>query len=146
MGPLLFTLYVNDLPQVIEHSQVMLYADDTTLYSSSRFPGNIQVCLNRDIAAFEQWFIQNKLKVNASKTEYMLVANSRIRQRFAQIKIQVDKQLITEKEHIKILGVTLTNSLSWEKHTNNLSWEKHASTLIGSLDTATEASADRAAC
>ena len=76
----------------------------------------------------------------------MLVANSRIRQRFAQIKIQVDKQLITEKEHIKILGVTLTNSLSWEKHTNNLSWEKHASTLIGSLDTATEASADRAAC
>ena len=68
----------------------------------------------------ESWFKQNQLTVNAKKTEYMLVCNSRIRHRFNDIKIQVNKQVISEKEHIKILGVTISNDLSWEQHTLSL--------------------------
>ena len=49
LGPLLFTLYINDLPQVIKHSQVMLYADDTTLFTGDRNPHIIQTSLNQDI-------------------------------------------------------------------------------------------------
>ena len=120
LGPLLFTLYVNDPPDVIKHSKAMLYADDTTIFTSSRYPSNIQAGINEDIRSMERWFRDNKLSVNAKKTEYMLVTNTRLRHRFNGIKIQVNKQLIIEKEHIKILGVTISNDLSWEQHTLSL--------------------------
>ena len=120
LGPLLFTLYINDVPNLITNSQAMLYADDTTLYTSSKFPANIQVTLNNDIKILENWFKENKLKINASKTEYMLVSNNRTRKRFDQIKIKVDNQILLEKEVVKILGINISNDLSWENHTRKL--------------------------
>ena len=120
LGPLLFTLYINDLPGIVKCSKTMLYADDTTVFVSSRFPANIQVNLNKDLRLMEKWFDSNKLKINASKTEYMLVSNRNTRRRFEHIKIQVNKQLIPEKDAITILGVTIGNDLSWDMHTAKL--------------------------
>ena len=98
----------------------MLYADDTTIFTSSTIACNIQANLDRDLQRLNTWFDKNGLKVNPGKTEFILFSNNRIRERFNHIKIAVNGKLIQEKEQVKILGVTLTNNLKWDTHTNNL--------------------------
>ena len=120
LGPLLFTLFMNDLPRVVCDSQVVLYADDTTIYSGSRYPSNIQVNLARDLRSIEKWFGDNKLKLNAGKTEYMLITNGHNRVYYRSIKVKVGGKIISEKEKVKVLGVWLSNDLSWDAHTGYL--------------------------
>ena len=120
LGPLLFTIYVNDLPKVVKNCSVVLYADDTTLFTGSSIPSNIQIDVNEDLVRLEKWFHDNKLHLNTDKTEYILITNNRRRQRFEQIKISVAGKQIKEKEEVKILGVTIKNDLTWDTHTGKL--------------------------
>ena len=120
LGPLLFSLYMNNLPNVIKESRTVMYADDTTLYFGSKFPSNIQISLGTDIEILEQWFATNKLRLNAKKTEFMIIANNRVREHYKDIKIKVDGNMLNEKQNIKILGVTISNDLTWDTHVNQL--------------------------
>merc|ERR1711867_235776 len=101
-------------PRVISESQAIMYADDTTLFTGSKFPSNIQVKLANDIRKLEQWFEDNHLKLNGLKTEYMLIANAHNRKNYQHIKLKVGGIVLEEKNHVKILGVTISNDLKWE--------------------------------
>ena len=59
MGPLLLIIYVNDLPRAVHHSNVIMYADDTTVIASATLPCNLQVKLAEDLAMLEKWFSEN---------------------------------------------------------------------------------------
>ena len=52
LGPLLFTIFMNDLPSVIENCNVNLYADDATIYFSSKGPQEVQEVLEAELG---QW-------------------------------------------------------------------------------------------
>ena len=80
LGPLLFLLYINDLPNCIEHSQARMYADDTNLTFASNNIDDINYHLNHDLANVNKWLIANRLTLNQSKTEFMLIGS---RQRIA---------------------------------------------------------------
>ena len=62
LGPLLFLVYINNLPAVIEHSEVSLYADDTLLYCFSQ-PHQLESKLNEDLYNVALWLKVNKLKL-----------------------------------------------------------------------------------
>ena len=98
----------------------VLYADDTTLYSSSKYPSNIQVSLNNDVEKLATWFNENRLYLNNEKSEYMLIASSHTRRQFKDIKITVGGIILGEKDNIKILGVNLSNNLAWDAHLNRI--------------------------
>ena len=73
LGPLLFLIYINDLPNCLTHFQTRMYADDTNLTFASNNVDDIDYKLNQDLDNVNKWLIANKLTLNQSKTEFMLI-------------------------------------------------------------------------
>ena len=64
LDPLLFLLYNNDLYLNLEHTQVILFADDTTIYMGHRNLNYLRWCLEQDVNNINDWFLANKLTLN----------------------------------------------------------------------------------
>ena len=75
LGPVLFLLFVNDLPLHLTDSTVDIYADDTTITTSAHFSDlcSITQCLNADLDAVQRWASSNKMFINKKKTRSLLV-------------------------------------------------------------------------
>ena len=82
LGPLLFLLYVNDLPNCLDKSCPAMYADDTNLTVCSDSINNLEEALNSEMKNIHQWLLSNKLTLNIEKTEYMIIGTC---QRLAKI-------------------------------------------------------------
>ena len=118
LGPVLFILYINDLPSCIQFSNIMMYADDTVIYLSSTTTLDIELKLNLDLVNLSQWLHHNKLVLNMKKTEFMTFGT---RQRLAKQKcdetdISLNGQSIKHTDTFKYLGVVLDDTLSFNDH------------------------------
>ena len=74
LGPLLFLVYVNDLPRAVKNSVTSMYADDTSLCFKSKDLSRLNEALNKDLSRLDAWLISNKLSLNVAKTQSMLVS------------------------------------------------------------------------
>ena len=72
LGPLLFVLFVNDLPFVFSKCQVLMYADDTAIYYALQTVVEIEQILTGELACLHQWLQNNNLFLNVKKTECLL--------------------------------------------------------------------------
>jgi hypothetical protein len=72
LGPLLFVIFVNDLPSVFSKCQVLMYADDTVIYCTSKTVPEIEQILTNEFACLCQWLLDNNLFLNVKKTECLL--------------------------------------------------------------------------
>ena len=115
LGPLLFILFCNDIHLVTEHCNIILFADDTTLYYSHSNPSYLKWALEGDLYLIHDWFKANKLSLNISKTVYMDFSP---RPTIPKIKFG-DLELLSTKE-TKFIGINLDNNLSWGHHFNIL--------------------------
>ena len=71
LGPLLFQLYINDLPNCNLLSDVRMYADDTNLTFASKDPNELFSSLTHDLGNLKQWLDSNRLSLNVLKTKYL---------------------------------------------------------------------------
>ena len=67
LGPLLFLVYINGLPKVIEYCTVAIYADDTGLYLRGARLGQLNEAINKDLENLDNWLKGDKLSLNAVK-------------------------------------------------------------------------------
>ena len=110
LGPLLFVMFVNDLPTVISRSSVNMYADDTTLYyGGANVNDSIQV-LQEDAQSVLQWFNCNGLAVNLKKTNLMILERRREKE-FRDSSMSLDSVELLPKPSVKYLGVELDSKL-----------------------------------
>ena len=70
LGPLLFLLYINDLPNCLMHSQPSMYADDTSITYASNDAEEIERCVNIDFDRICIWLAANKLTLNTRQNFY----------------------------------------------------------------------------
>ena len=71
LGPLLFLLYINDLPNCLSNSQPRMYADDTHLTYADSNICSPEASLNQDLLNINNWLIADILTLNMTKTEFM---------------------------------------------------------------------------
>ena len=71
LGPLLFLIYINDLPRVSCVFTMLMYADDTTFYCNIN-DANSDIILNNELCKISDWLSSNKLPLNVKKTKYMV--------------------------------------------------------------------------
>ena len=76
LGPLLFLIFINDLPQCLKHCKSILYADDTLLYYAGKTENDLQVKINEDLNSLSQWLNNNLLTLNYEKTKFMITTKS----------------------------------------------------------------------
>ena len=83
LGPLLFIVFINDLPGVVHRRKIVLCADDTALFFADRKIQTIQSALQEDLDAVGEWFSLKRLLVNCDKTNVVLFGS---KQRLASYK------------------------------------------------------------
>ena len=114
IGPLLFLVYTNDVTACLRNSQTILFADDTTLFTSDQNPRVLLSQMNEDLAILKDWCIANSLKVNVAKCNYMLFNEKRGAQLVSDVKMHDTK--ITRVTNFKLLGIFVDEKLKWNHH------------------------------
>jgi hypothetical protein len=71
LGPLMFLIYVNDMPAAT-NSKLLLYADNSAILVSGNDVAQIQATLSKQLASIREWLIDNKLSLHLGKTESIL--------------------------------------------------------------------------
>ena len=134
IGPLLFLLYINDLPNCLARACPRMYADDTNITVSANNAADLKTMLNDELSNLNLWLRANKLSLNITKTEYMIIG-SRQRLRATTenqiIEVCIEGKKITRVAESKSLGVYIDETLSWKKHMKELS--KKIASGIGAL-------------
>ena len=120
LGPTLFLLYINDLPDGMV-SKLVMYADDTTLFNSTERPKvstqqRQQLCdaLNKDLQAISEWGSKWLVAFNSSKTQSVL--HSRLKGDGVQPSLQMSNSTLQESSTISLLGLTVSSDLSWKTY------------------------------
>ena len=114
LGPILFLLYVNDLPLVSKSFKTTLFADDTTFTNSHT---NLDVLLsnsNTELVKIHDWTVSNRLTINTDKTETLLVTNRTYDH--DQIKIQLNNKEIKLVDSCKFLGINIDSKFTFKNH------------------------------
>jgi len=119
LGPLLFLLYINDLPQITnENSKIILYADDTSVIIANPNPTNFENNVNKLFQDVNRWFDTNLLSLNLDKTHYMQFVNKKSSP--IDLNIRHGNKKIANTCTTKFLGLTLKNTLSWKTHIDTI--------------------------
>ena len=132
LGPLLFLLYINDLPNCLSYSQPRMYADDTHLTYADNHISKIELNLNQDLVNVSEWLIVNKLTLNKSKTEFMLIGSRQRLNTFDNAPtIAINGAPIKQVPVSKSLGVHIDENLSWTVNIETIT--KKIASGIGAL-------------
>lgn len=121
LGPLLFLLFINDLPNAAPSLHFLLFADDTNIFSSDKSLEILVHRMNQELCNVNEWFAINKLSLNISKTNYILFRSHRKHPPPINESIKINKILIPCVEAVKFLGIEVDQSLTWKDHIETIS-------------------------
>ncbi len=123
LGPILFTEYASTLFQVIySHLECAHgFADDHQLYlafspNSPESQENAVRCMENCLADVKKWMLVNKLKMNDSKTEFIIIGSRQQLDKIEFSSIQVGNSVVKAVESVRDLGAYLDSTLSMESH------------------------------
>ena len=127
LGPLFFIIYMNDIHEASENFHAILYADDTSLFSSLcsfnvSLNGNnfdkhvLSTNINNELRKIQEWLNINKLSLNVSKTKYIIFHNHQRNIDSLIPDIRINNQAIERFSEFNFRGLTSDEHLSWNAH------------------------------
>ena len=114
LGPLLFILFINDLPKS-SNLNGWLFADDTALATSAPTFSELQMQMNREVYKVQNWLLCNKLSVHyAQKTQFILfIPKAKAKEKPKEFNILMGGNIIEQTSTYKYLGVIIDENLNW---------------------------------
>ena len=113
LGPLKFCLYLLPMSAILKYHKIgyHVYADDTQLYISFKCKQPLEAIskVNSCLSDIRRWMITNKLKINDSKTEFIVFRFPQLRCDFSGLSVNVGESQITQSLKVRDLGVTFDN-------------------------------------
>ena len=116
LGPLLFVIYINDLPSVLDACQASLYADDTVIYYYGSSSQELTDKLNQDLLAVAKWLNEHKLTVNLDKTKCMLIGSNRKLESKVALTVSIFYHYVNDVTCFKYLGILISSDFTWTNH------------------------------
>ena len=114
LGPLLFSIYINDLPCCSSIFSMIMYADDTTLFCNFNDPNITEETLNEELNLLIQWLNANQLYLNVGKIKFMEFHLARKVVKYPVLFI--NNTPIERVTNFNYLGLQLSYDLNWDKH------------------------------
>lgn len=140
LGPLLFILYINDLPSITQY-RCTLFADDISIIINKIPNTNYEDEINNTIINIIKWLNYNNLCVNLSKTKYIQFYNKNGRKQ--SLFVRHDDEPIEECTTVKFLGIYIDANLTWKGHVtevckkiNRFTYALYRLTKLSNQDTA----------
>ena len=128
LGPILFLIFINDLPGNL-NSKVRLFADDCVLCRSIRRSEDQQI-LQDDVNKFDQWEEAWLMTFNVAKCHSMRVTKHSLQKQIIR-DYSLHNQVLENVPSAKYLGITITDDLDWGQHINNVT--SNATETLGFL-------------
>ena len=125
LGPLIFLIYINDLPSRAT-SSVRLFADDCLLYRVIKGHQDAEQ-LQADLNQFQEWEKDWQMLFNPDKCEHIGITNKR---NIIQTSYNIHDHTLKETTQAKYLGVTIDNKLSWNSHVNQVTKKANQTTAF----------------
>ena len=112
LGPLLFIIYVNDLPSCIKLCNVSLYADDTAVYFSSDV-SVVEDKINSDLKSLSRWLNENLLTLNKTKCKFVIFGSNQKLAKINKISLRINGCQVDAEDSFKYLGVVMHKKMTW---------------------------------
>jgi len=118
LGPILFSFYINDITNVIKYSLPHQFADDLQIYKESQLDdfslSNAVSGINADVSSILNWSIENRLDLNAEKSQAIVIYNSKLD---AVLKpIVLNGMVIPYVDKVNNLGLIMNSNFTWDDH------------------------------
>ena len=127
LGPFLFLVYINDLPFALQReSQIVLFADDTSLLFKVKRQKNDISYVNDTLESILYWFNVNNLALNAKKTKCVRFSLPNVKS--VDLKLALNGESLDLVPTTVFLGITLDSSLQWGAHISVLAGKLSAAT------------------
>ena len=115
LGPLLFLIYINNLPLALANCGTSIFADDSGIMAASKTVNEIQSLLQEDIDFLVVWMNANKLTLNLLKTEFMIIGSKpKLKDIDETISITIIGEEIYRSPYVKSLGFIIDQNLDWQ--------------------------------
>ena len=122
LGPLLFIIYISDLPNCLKSTIPCLYADDAQIFTSSHDTAKITDSLNSDLENITDWLTVNQLQSHTNKTKMMVIGSRyNLNQKVPDLRsnIRINNVVLSVFSQ-KCLGIYLDERLAFDAHSEDL--------------------------
>ena len=120
LGPLLFLLYINDITNIKERCEIVLFADDTNIFVTGNTVEEAYTNADQILKIICQYMECNLLHINTKKCCYMLFKPGKITVDTSKYQLAVNGKIIKKVNETKFLGVIIDENLTWKPHIANL--------------------------
>ena len=118
LGPVLFTININDLINVVDNSQVTAYVDDCQLYFIFSVSNSLSAisAVNNDLKNISNWCANNSLLINPDKTKLVVIGLPQLTKKLPAISLSLLGKTISPVSVAKDLGVFIDQGLTYNVH------------------------------